>query len=352
MKTFKRLWVYTCAGFMAIFFGAGAAYSQAEFYKGKTIKVIRGGGPGGSGEFQTRALVKFLPKYIPGHPNIVVEFVEGAAGRKAANMIYSSTRPDGLTIGSIGAGLVVGPILGLPGSNYDLDKFIYLGSTDSGDPYIFYTKGDLGLDTIDKVRAKSGLRLGAHAVGHPVYVTARTIAYLLGLKDPKFVTGYTGPEIYIALNRGELDAHATGAARFVIEQAEWIEKRSVHFHATLTVPKGRFHPVFAKVPEFDTFAKTDTERKLLNMFRAFQYPRWPYLFPPGTPKEPVQIIREAIRKVFADPEFPVEYKKLMGDPPVPLDGEELERAIKELPRDQEVVQLYKKLAGAEPLPAR
>ena len=55
-------------------------------------------------------------------------------------MIYSSTPPDGLTIGSIGAGLVVGPILGLPGSQYDLDKFIYLGSTDSGDPYVFYTK--------------------------------------------------------------------------------------------------------------------------------------------------------------------------------------------------------------------
>ena len=124
---------------------AANAFSQADFYKGKTIKIIRGGGPGGSGEFQTRAPVKFLEKYIPGKPTIVIEFVEGAAGRKAANVIYSSTRPDGLTIGSIGAGLVVGPILGLPGSAYDLDKFIYLGSTDAGDPYIFYTKGELGL---------------------------------------------------------------------------------------------------------------------------------------------------------------------------------------------------------------
>ena len=352
MKTLKRLALCACAGVLAGVFAAGTAFSQTEFYKGKTIKVIRGGGPGGSGEFQTRALVRFLGKYIPGQPSIIVEFVEGAAGRKAANVIFSSTRPDGLTIGSIGAGLVVGPILGLPGSSYDLDKFIYLGSTDSGDPYIFYTKGELGLDTIEKVRAKSGLRLGAHAVGHPVYVTARTVAYLLGLKDPRFVTGYTGPEIYIALKRGELDAHSTGAARFVIEQPEWIEKKMVHFHATLTVPKGRHHPLFAQVPEFGSFAKSDKERKLLDMFRAFQYPRWPYLFPPGTPKEPVQIIREAMRKAFADPEFPGEFKKLMGDPPAPLDGEELERAIKELPRDQEVIQLYKMLAGADPLPAR
>ncbi|HXG50667.1 MAG TPA: hypothetical protein VNN77_04565 [candidate division Zixibacteria bacterium] len=341
----------TLAGLLVLF-QAGNAFAQADFYRGKTIKIIRGGGPGGSGEFQTRALMRVLEKHIPGKPNLLLEFVPGAAGRKAANLIYSSTRPDGLTIGSIGAGLVVGPILGLPGSNYDLDKFIYLGSTDTGDPYIFYTKGELGLDTLEKLRARSGLRFGAHAVGHPVYVTARMAAYLIGLKSPTFVTGFTGPEIYIALGRDELDAHVTGAARFVIEQPEWIKKKLVHFHATLTVPKGRHNPTFAHVPEFETFARSDVERKLLDMFRAFQYPRWPYIFPPGTPAEPVRIIREAMRKAFADPEFPAEFKKLMGDSPVPVDGEGVERAIKELPRAPEVVQLYKKLAGPDPLPGR
>jgi tripartite-type tricarboxylate transporter receptor subunit TctC len=327
-------------------------FCQSDFYKGKTIKIIRGGGPGGSGEFQTRALMRVLEKHIPGRPTLQMEFIQGAAGRKAANVIYSSTRPDGHTIGSIGAGLVVGPILGLPGSNYDLDKFIYLGSTDTGDPYIFYTKGELGLDSVDKLRAASGLRFAAHSVGHPVYVTGRMMAHLIGLKEPKFVTGFTNPEIYIAFNRGEVDAHATGAARFAIDQREWIEKKQVNLHATLTVPKGRHHPMFASVAELGSFAKSETERKLLDMFRAFQYPRWPYLFPPGTPKDRVQIIRDAIRKAFADPEFPQEYTKLMGDGPNPLGGEELEKVIKELPRDKEVVGLYKKLAGADPLPAR
>jgi tripartite-type tricarboxylate transporter receptor subunit TctC len=352
MKTADRLIVYAFVHLLLASLPLTSASGQADFYKGKTIKIIRGGGPGGSGEFQTRALMKFLEKYIPGQPRLSMEYVEGAAGRKAANVIYSSTRPDGLTIGSIGAGLVVGPILGLPGTAYDLDKFIYLGSTDTGDPYIFYTKANLGLDNLEKLRAASGLRLGAHAVGHPVYVTARTVAYLLDLKEPKFVTGYTGPEIYLALERGELDAHATGAARFVIEKPEWIEKKLVHFHTTLTVPKGRHHPSFAHVAELGSFAKSETERKLLDMFRAFQYPRWPYVFPPGTPGERVQIMREAFRKAFADPDFPGEYTKLMGDKPNPLGGEELQLVIKELPRDQEVVQLYKKLAGPDPFPAR
>jgi tripartite-type tricarboxylate transporter receptor subunit TctC len=344
--------VFVFAIVFSFFVPVGEALPQADFYKGKTIKVIRGGGPGGSGEFQTRALLKVLEKHIPGRPNLQMEFIPGAAGRKAANVIYSGTRPDGLTIGSIGAGLVVGPILGLPGSSYDLDKFIYLGSTDTGDPYIFYTKAELGLDSVEKLRAASGLRFAAHAVGHPVYVTGRMMAYIIGLKDPRFVTGFTNPEIYIAFKSGEVDGHATGAARFAIDQREWIEKKQVHLHATLTVPKGRHHPDFAHVAELGTFAKTETERKLLDMFRAFQYPRWPYLFPPGTPKDRVQIIRDAMRKAFADPEFPLEYTKLMGDGPNPLGGEELEKVIKELPRDKEVVDLYKKLAGADPLPTR
>ncbi|HEX2229022.1 MAG TPA: hypothetical protein VHM64_17950 [Candidatus Binatia bacterium] len=352
MQTLRTMGVYAFLLWTLISLPLSSALAQADFYKGKTIKIIRGGGPGGSGELQTRALMQILEKHIPGKPNLLLEFVPGAAGRKAANVIFSATAPDGLTIGSIGAGLVVGPILGLPGSNYDLDKFIYLGSTDTGDPYIFYTKGTLGLDTIEKLRAKPGLRIGAHAVGHPVYVTGRIAAYLMGLKEPKFITGYTGPEIYIALDRGELDAHATGAARFVIEQPEWIEKKLVHFHATLTVPKGRHNPTFAHVREFGSFAKSDVERKLLDMFRAFQYPRWPYIFPPGTPKEPVQIIRNAMNKAFADPEFPRVFEKLMGDGPNPLGGAELEQAIKELPRDKEVVELYKQLAGGGSLPSR
>jgi tripartite-type tricarboxylate transporter receptor subunit TctC len=296
--------------------------------------------------------MRVLEKYIPGRPTLVLQYMEGAAGRKATNVIYSSTKPDGLTMGSIGAGLVVGPILGLSGSAYDLDKLIYLGSTDTGDSYILYTKGEMGLDNLEKLRAASGIRFGAQGIGHPVYITARLFAYFLDLKDPRFVTGYTNPEIDVAIKTGELDAHSRTAARIVSGKREWIEKNLVHFHAALAVPKDRSYPQFAQLPELGSLARSEKERKLLDVFRSFQYPRWPYIFPPGTPKERVAIIREAMRKAFADPEFSAEFKKLMGDDASPLGGEDLERAIRELPRDPDVVQLYKKMAGPDPLPQR
>ncbi|HJU63705.1 MAG TPA: hypothetical protein VJ864_16825 [Candidatus Binatia bacterium] len=138
---------------------AQPALSQTPYYAGKTITIIRGGGPSGSGEFQSRALMPYLKKYIPGNPTITMEFMDGASGRKAANYFYTA-KPDGLKIASAGA-MIPGPILGLPGSNYDIDKFIYLGSTETGNPYVFFTRKATGIDSLEKLRSASGVRIGA-----------------------------------------------------------------------------------------------------------------------------------------------------------------------------------------------
>src|SRR5262249_59812981 len=100
-------------------------FSQTPYYQGKTITILRGGEPGGSGDMQARALIPFLKKYIAGNPTIVIENMPGAAGMKAVNHVYSTAKPDWLTITSLGSGLASGAILGLPGARYDIDKLIY-----------------------------------------------------------------------------------------------------------------------------------------------------------------------------------------------------------------------------------
>src|SRR5688572_28374209 len=66
-----------------------AVFSQTPYYQGKTITIVRGGEPGGSGDMQARALIPLLKKYIPGNPTIIIENMPGAAGMKAVNHIYS-----------------------------------------------------------------------------------------------------------------------------------------------------------------------------------------------------------------------------------------------------------------------
>jgi tripartite-type tricarboxylate transporter receptor subunit TctC len=338
--------------FLSLLFVASAGSAQTPFYQGKTITIVRGSSPGGVGEMRTRAVVNYLKKHIPGNPAIVIEFMAGAGGAKAANHLYRGARPDGLVIGSLPSGMVPAAILGEPGVQYDLNKFIYLGSPNSASHYVFFTNRKLGLGSVDKLRTHSGLRIGAQTVGHSIYYTGRLFAYVLGLKDPKFVVGYSSPEMDVAMLSGELDAVPGVASSVVKQNPEFLEKGLMDFHAIMEIPRGDKHPRFAKLPALDSFAKTDQDRKLLELHRTFRLAGSPFLLSPGTPKEQADILREAMRKVYTDREFLAEYLKLTGEEASPLLPDAHEKAIRELPREPEVIEFYKMLGGAQPLPQR
>ncbi|MBM2805513.1 MAG: tripartite tricarboxylate transporter family receptor, partial [Deltaproteobacteria bacterium] len=167
---------------VAYVFIPGQALPQANFYQGKTITMIRGSTPGGVGERRARALMPYLTKHIPGNPTVMMEFMAGAGGRKAANHLFYRARPDGLTLANIGGGHITSAVLGETGVDYDIDKFFYLGTPNTGTHYVFVTMGKLGLNSLEKLRAHSGLRVVAHAVGHEIYLTGRLFAFMLNLK--------------------------------------------------------------------------------------------------------------------------------------------------------------------------
>jgi len=338
--------------FLLLSCSATATLAQAPFYQDKTISVVLGGPPAGSADLRTRAVVNTLRKYIPGNPVIVVQSMGAGGGRQAANHVFKVAKPDGLTIGSMGAALVANAVLGEPGVQYDIDKFIYLGTPDSNQHYLFITHREAGLGTLEKLRAAPGVRIGGQSVGHPVYITGRVFAYMIGMNNPNFVTGYTGPQIDIAITRREIDARVTTGETMLVRSREWLDKGMVDILAGVEIPKGKKNPRFAAVQELETFAKNDREKKLIEMFRAFRLAGQNFFLPPGTPKDRVQILQEAMRKTFSDPEFDKDYERMAGDKPSPLGAEALEKVVRELPREQSVVELFNKLAGADPLPPR
>jgi hypothetical protein len=209
------------------------------------------------------------------------------------------------------------------------------------------------LNSIEKLRAYSGLRIGGQTVGHDIYINGRLFAWILDLKNPKFITGYSGTELDVAMIKGELDARANIADTILSRTPEFIEKDLMHFHAVIEIPKGEHHPHprFSKLPELETFATSERERKVLSLFRSFRLSAGsPYILPPGTPRDLVETLREAMRKTFKDPAFHKEFKKLTGDDPSPLMPEAQEKAIKELPRDPAIIAMFKTVAGGDPLP--
>jgi tripartite-type tricarboxylate transporter receptor subunit TctC len=157
---------------------------------------------------RTKAVVPFLQKYIPGNPTVVIQYMDGGGGRRAANHLYTSVRPDGLTIGRMSTPFVMHSILGESGVLYDIDKVSYLGTSYNGGYHVFLTRREAGLGSLEKLRAASGVRIGAQSVGHLIYISGRMFTHLIGLRQPKFVTGYDARELDVAVERGEIDARS------------------------------------------------------------------------------------------------------------------------------------------------
>ena len=147
--------------------------AQTPFYQGKTITLILGTAPGGSSDMMVKSALPFLKKYIPGEPAIVPEYMPGGGGVKAANHLYKNARPDGLTMGNLGGGLVSNAVLGEAGVLYDIDKLIYLGSPHSHYHWVFMSRREAGLTNLEALRSASVVRVGAQSIGHSVYVHSR-----------------------------------------------------------------------------------------------------------------------------------------------------------------------------------
>ena len=322
--------------------------AQPLYYKGKTITIIEGRSPGGVADLRTKAIVPFLQKYIPGNPTIVPQYVPGAGGRQAASQVYRAAA-DGLTIGASSPGVLSSAILGEPGADYDPYKFIYLGSPFSENNNMFATRKALGIDSLEKLRAVSGIRIGAQSVGHVQYIRGRLFAWLLEVKDPRFVVGYAGTELDIALERGEIDALAAALDTAVLSESY---KNLVDFHAILEIPKGHRPRQFAHLPEIEAFVRSEIESRVMGMSRIFWGVGTLMYLPPSTPEKLAEILRQAIRDSFKDRQFHEQYKKLLGLHPTPLMPEEQQKLVAELPRDTEVVKVFKAIAGMDPLPLR
>src|SRR6187549_919577 len=131
----------------------------ADFYKGKRVNLIVGYGPSGGYDSYARVLARYLPKYIPGNPTIVVQNMPGAASIRATNFIYNVAPRDGTTIATFGRNT---PLLGAIKTNqnvqFDPAKFTWLGSMSSfaNDGYILVVRKDALVKSIEEARRPGG----------------------------------------------------------------------------------------------------------------------------------------------------------------------------------------------------
>jgi tripartite-type tricarboxylate transporter receptor subunit TctC len=295
-----------------------------EFYKGKTLRIIVGLAAGGGYDLYTRTMARHMGRYIPGNPTVIVENMPGAGSLIAANHLYQIAKPDGLTIGHFSGVLFLGQLLGQKGIEFDSIKFEQVGAPAKIEGACAFTKAS-GINSIEKWMAnKTALKMGATGPGTVGHDITKILIATLGL-PVQLVTGYKGTaDIRLAVENGELAGLCTGweSLRSTWKRAIDSGDMSVVLQ---TLPKA--HPDLPKVPLAVGFAKTDEARRLMQVgIHDMASLGRPYVLPPATPKDRVQLLRKAFLDTMKDSAFLAEAEKSSLDID-PLSGDEMEKIV-------------------------
>ena len=326
-----------------------SASAQADFYKGKTITVYAGTTPGALYDQWSRILAMHMGKHIPGKPDMIVQNMPGAGHKIAANYVYAKTKPDGLSlIGSIVPSLYFDQLIGRKEVQYDWSKFVWIGSPVQGESQM-YMRADTPYKTIDDVRnAKEPPRCGAQGTSDSAYYLPKLFEETLGTKF-NLVQGYPGgPEIDLAVERGEIHCRAFTIEAFLSREPYHTWRKKGFVRNIIQTGKKR-DPKLPETPTIwelmDRYKTPETSRRLATVVLASGALGRPMLGTPGIPSDRVKILRAAFNATMKDAEFLAELDKRQFDlDPVP--GDELEKIVKEvMTQPPDTIARMKKLLG-------
>jgi len=314
------------------------AYSQADFYKGKTIRVIIGYSAGGTNDLWARTVARFWSKYIPGSPDVIVQNMPGAATMVAANYIYSVGKADGLTLGLIAPALFFNQIAGQKEVKFDWAKFAWIGSPEETSEMLSI-RSDSSYKTLEDIRSATvPPKCGTTGTGTPGHYFPRLLEDALGLKFD-LVTGYPGAsDIDLAIEKGEVLCRAgTTSAFFGREPGRTWAKTG--FVRILVIGGSKRDSRASGVPTiWELMEKYKTpefgKRMATVLLSPGSFGR-PIVGGPGVPADRVKILRDGFLKAMKDPELLAEAEKRKWEPD-PVSGDTLEGLAREVvtqPRD-------------------
>jgi tripartite-type tricarboxylate transporter receptor subunit TctC len=301
----------------------------ADFYRGKTIKLLVGTTAGGLPDLSSRLLARFMPRYVPGSPTMIVENRAGAGGFLAANSFYNVEPQDGTVMIIFFGTIVLQQALGAEGIQFDAGKFQWLGSV-ARTPVACAVRTDTGVTSIQQVIDGREVVIASTGRGTTINDTPAVLNAALQTKF-KIVSGYPGiQEIVLAVDRKEADGFCAGidpmkqVAGHLLEGANPVLK--VLVIAGSTTPDD---PLLRGVPATETLAKTEEARQMLRAVAAPSDFTNSFAVAPGVPQDRFLALKWAVSSTFADPEFQSEAQKARI-PVRPVSGEELTQLISNL----------------------
>jgi len=337
------------AGRLAVLSGllcaAGAASAQApdaEFYRGKTVRLIVGAAPGAAYDFAGRVVANHIGRYIPGQPAIVVENMPGASSIIMLNHLYNRAARDGTAMGMSLSGVIHERRLqGLSrnGSNvqFDISRMNWIG-TPAQQPFIYIVWGKTSLQSFKDLVANPAT-FASTSQGGDNWVMPMLTNQLLGTRI-KLVAGYKGVnDIFMAMEQGEVQG--TGVVlSSLLSKEDWMRDHKARVLLQFGVAR---NPAIKDVPTAIELATSEDDRKMLAAYATKFRTTYPIMMPPDVPADRVKVVRTAFDAAMKDPQLIADAKKF-GIDIDPVSGEDIAKIVAELDAlPQPVVDRLRKL---------
>ncbi len=322
------------------------------YFKGKKITIVIASAPGGRKDRITRTVVRYLSKYIPGKPQFIVRNIPEPAGIIAAH-VFLAGRRDGTMAWAVGSREIEAPAFGLPKADYDFRTFVWFGGLSTGKQRnVLVTRKEAGFKKMEDLQTREVI-LGAPRVGHRNYYYGRLAAEVLNMKV-RWVIGYSVTELWLAMQRGEVDVRFQDAGSIMVEVPHLVNKKAIIPHVAMTLPERLPpwpDPFFANVPSLMDFAKTKIHKSIIRKINATDEIGVSMAFPPGTPPKIAKIVEKAFLRADQDPQFKRDVEKFVGIRPYAgvLNAATVSKAIRIYSTwKPEVLATYKRLATQPP----
>ena len=301
---------------------AGQVLAQASESR---FTVVIGYPPGAIYDVYGRLVSRHIGKHLPGNPAVVVQNMPGAGSLRSANFLYGVAPKDGSTIGLFARGIAMQPLFDSQGIQFDAQKYNWIGST-STEVSVVIASSASPFKTIEDAQQRE-MVVSASGSGADSAIFPALLNGVIGTKF-KIVTGYPGnADMLLAVERGEAHGNAgTSWISLVSIKPDWIRDKKVHVLVQLATKK---HADLGHVPLALDLAKSDSDRKVLELIFSRLAMAYPFVAPPGIPPERVQILRQAFDATMKDPEFLAEAKRQNLDID-PVTGDEIATLIRQV----------------------
>jgi tripartite-type tricarboxylate transporter receptor subunit TctC len=302
---------------------ASAADPVEAFYSNNRIDFVIGVPAGAAYDVWARLLGRHMGKYIPGNPTFLPRNMPGASTMVAVNYMYNQAPRDGSVIAMIGRSMPLQEALGNSAVQFKSAEFGYIGSTETiyhvcaGSPAAKVKTTD---DLFKQEFIVGGTGGGATASATPALLTK-----ILGMKI-KVIDGYASPpEVFLAMERGEVDGMCTSLSGIQAARPGWIAEGKMKVLLSIEEKKITGVPG-VDAPTVYSFIKSDEHRQIIDFFNVSSELGWPVGTTPGVPKERLEALRHAFEATMKDKDFLSEASTL-GLNIAPATGDELQRIV-------------------------